>query len=67
MIPKVNNCAPEKMAIIEAKKGNPATDVPTVKRTKRTYASIPMPKSVNKKPIRLARRKGVTAKPVIIL
>ena len=67
IIPIVNNCTPEKMAIIDAKNGKPGTGDPSIKNLPRTKNNTHSPKNEKTKPIMLAICNGITLKPVIIL
>ena len=53
-MPSANNCAPEKMAMIEARNGKPATVVPLMRNRPSTYASTARPNSVNVNPTSVA-------------
>ena len=65
--PSANNCTPEKMEIIDAKKGNPGKFVPSLKYLTNTYTNSNVPNPVNMKPNKLARRSGSELNAVVIL
>ena len=54
IIPIANNCTPEKIAIIDAKNGNPCTGVPTNRYCTTTYIRIDNPKNAKINPSILA-------------
>ena len=49
IIPIANNCAPEKIEIIDAKKGKPGTGDPCKKKRTETKNNTPRPKTAKKK------------------
>jgi hypothetical protein len=65
MIPNANNCAPEKIAIIEERNVNPGSTIPTVMYLNKTYANTARPKNINANPIRVVNLKGKVVKPVM--
>ena len=54
MIPSAKSCAPEKIAIIEARNGKPGTALPCDEVAHDHEHEQPTPKSVKAKPTRLA-------------
>ena len=65
-MPNANNCAPEKIAIIE-RNGKPGTLSPATNYRTITRGSTASPTSVNRKPIYVASRNGKVLKAVIIV
>jgi hypothetical protein len=66
MTPREKSCTPEKIAMIEARKGKPAGLPSTTARTT-TQMSTAIPKAITEKPATLATCSGRTLKPVIML
>jgi len=58
VIPSTRSCAPEKIAIIEARKGNPGRLYPRIRYLPTAYINTPIPKRVSRNPIRLANFRG---------
>jgi len=54
MIPSAKSCAPEKIAITDARNGKPGTTLPWITQRPITHASTAKPNSVKPKPTRLA-------------
>src|SRR5882672_8917008 len=67
MMPSENSCAPEKIAIIEARKEKPGTPPPWIRYLTITKMSAAMPNRVSKNPIKLESCSGSVLKPVIML